>query len=477
METLIHLVQRLKPKETQLIRDFYQLGHANSTQNNKRLRLFEMLLAEQVHNDQEACQALYERPAGSAWCQLKKRLQQDILNIMLLTPFSNVHHAALKKKMDCYKSFLMGQVLIQRGLLDEGVHTLEKTSSQAQACELLSVQLSCDDTLRSLQTDSHQSYGEKINRSLDNFKDLLQAKEFYFTTTHSPTLSPKPVGPDERLKLLENRADRCHSRKATFWYTMALVCCHQQAGNLTLAKSLAFNLLSDSPPCLEMLDEQEKTALYLQVAQILIGLREPQNAIQPAKQAVRCAQNNRTRILTALQTLFRAHFQVGNWQQAEAVWCQARQEQFQDCKEEAGAWFFLKSCLLSIQHKYQESTRYLLSHEDTIDRQSELILWAKLLELTNILEVADFDWFEFKLESFRKRLSRSSCSSQDRILLLFRLFNSLKRHDYNYRTTRLCEHTLLALLGDDRTTSACQWNPLSYELINHYDRFINRANQ
>ena len=472
METLIHLVQSLKPKETQLIKDFYQIGYSKNSQSKKRLLLFEMILSRKVRNDQEAYQALYERHAGSALCQLKKRLQQDILNIILLNPFTHSHNPAIKEEIDCYKTFLMGQVLINRGLQEEGVYLLEKTSSQAQKCELLSIQLSCDDALHSLQTCSHDDYGEKINRSLNDFKELLQAKESYFMAAQTATTSPaEPLSPNDHLKRLKKKRNESHSKKATFWYTMALICHYKHRGKLELAKSSALAFLSEATDHMTMIDEQEKAVFYLQLAQILIGSREPQEAIWPAQQAVRLAHDHRSQVLTALQALFRAYFQTCDWKQAEEVWQRACQEKLRD--EEAGVWFFLKSCLLFIKREYKASTQCLLSHEHMIHHKSELMLWAKLLELLNILEVKDFDWFEFKLESFRKRLRRFGYQNRERIRLLFQLFNSLKRNDYNYQATRLYEQTNLALLGDDNITHGR--DPLSYELINVYDWFISKS--
>lgn len=109
-------------------------------------------------------------------------------------------------------------------------------------------------------------------------------------------------------------------------------------------------------------------------------------------------------------------------------------------------WSLLKSGLLFMQNKFRESNTWLLSHENLLNEKSHTILWAKLLELLNILEMQDYDWFEYKLESFRKRLRRCGMQSMERIWILYQLFNSLRKYDYNYKTTLLDEQTNLAIL-------------------------------
>lgn len=126
-------------------------------------------------------------------------------------------------------------------------------------------------------------------------------------------------------------------------------------------------------------------------------------------------------------------------------------------------WSLLKSGLLFMQNKFRESNTWLLSHENLLNEKSHTILWAKLLELLNILEMQDYDWFEYKLESFRKRLRRCGMQSMERIWILYQLFNSLRKYDYNYKTTFLDEQTNLAILQSK--DQSLGWDPMSYELM------------
>ena len=477
MESLIRLINCLKPKEVQIVKDYCKTGCSKNSHDKKRLLLFKLILEGKIHNDKEAHQILYQHNSPSALCKLKKRLQHDIQNIILLSHFTHVDEEVVKEELGCHKSFLLGKVLINRGLSKEGIHLLERTSTMAEKWELPHIKLACDDTLRTMQINTehnlHQIYGKEISRSLENFNNLLKAKSTYFSALQTTSFAPHALLSGAELDRLEEKLNVNQSAKATYWYAMALIRYYIQEKDFNHARSCASKLSDKVSENQHIISLAEQADFHVQCARISIFSGKPQEAIKPAQQAARLFQGSRQDVLTAMELLFFAYFQNSNWNQAEALLHTVYEENEMPSEEVAGIWSLLKCCLLFMQEKFRESNSWLLTHENLLNEKSYTILWAKLLELLNILEMQDYDWFEYKLESFRKRLRRCSMQSMERIRMLCQLFNSLRKFDYNYQIALQHEQTNLTILQSN--DQALGWNPLSYELINTGQWFFSKT--
>lgn len=457
-----------------MIKYIYKFDNYKGEHDKKKLKLLKLILEGKVQTDKEANHILYQYNCNSALCQLKKRLQQDILNIILLSPFTYTTEEAAKDELSCHKSILLGKVLINRGLLQEGIHLLEKTSTFAEKCELLNVKLACDDTLRTIQRSTGNStcetYREKINCSLEKIKDLLQAKTIYFSVLQMESFSIASFLPDFELSQLEEKLSESNSTKATYWYAMALIRHYTQEKDYRNARNCTSKLLDKVNKNLHIISVTEQADFHLQCARISIYSGEPQEAIKPAQLAVRLFHESKQDMLTAMEVLFFAYFQNSNWRKAEELTNRVYKANEMPNEEVAGIWGLLKSSLLFKQNKFRESNTWLLSHEHLLNEKSPIFLWTKLLELLNILEIQDYDWFEYRLESLRKRLRRWRIQSVERIWLLFQLLNSLRKYDYNYQRTLLHEQENLAVL--QCKDQPLGWDPLSYELINISEWFV-----
>lgn len=76
---------------------------------------------------------------------------------------------------------------------------------------------------------------------------------------------------------------------------------------------------------------------------------------------------------------------------------------------------------------------------------THLNLSAKLFELLNILELEDYDWFEYKIQAYRKRLERFGIQKIQRIKMLYDLLCTLRRTTYNYKETIRLEEPKIAI--------------------------------
>src|SRR5690606_21694098 len=83
MKNLTHIISSLKSGEIKMVRKYYKYM-VEVRDADKRQKLFELAKRNPSIDDVEACKILYNKGLHSGFSQLKKRLKQDILNILLL---------------------------------------------------------------------------------------------------------------------------------------------------------------------------------------------------------------------------------------------------------------------------------------------------------------------------------------------------------------------------------------------------------
>ena len=128
-------------------------------------------------------------------------------------------------------------------------------------------------------------------------------------------------------------------------------------------------------------------------------------------------------------------------------------------------WRFLAAAIQFSLSNYKEVNKNLLGFKGISRGNLSHQIGVKLLEILTILELEDFDWFEFRLDSFRKKIACSGTKLDSRLNLIYRLFRILIKVNYHYpslRTTKFREeyHSLIISLKQQH------WDTMGYEIIN-----------
>ena len=137
-----------------------------------------------------------------------------------------------------------------------------------------------------------------------------------------------------------------------------------------------------------------------------------------------------------------------------------------------GIWSVFKAAILTCKKKFCESNKILITNYSLIRENCEWDIGNKLLELQNILEIGDYDWFEFKTENLRKKLSKTTSSAGYRLKLILRLFNTLMKTNFDYHLTVKIEKENLDQL---KNPNKCFWDPIGFEMINTNDWIYAKA--
>ncbi len=477
MENLRHLIKCLKPSEVQFIKSFYQTKFNGCC--NKRLQLFKLILADKIQDNQQAAKLLYAQESDSALCHLKKRLEEDILNFMLVLPANEEDSEIATEELQCRKLQLQGKILISRGLHEEGISLLKKTSILADKYEFPDIKLSSDDTLRSYQNSvdglrTLNQYNTLISNSFDTLKKILNAKKLNHNLMAASKSERSRHNYEKEaqvsLNQLKNENTKKGSKNAVFLYKMTLLESNIQKKDFDTAKEFAQELLEllDHEPSLH--STARCAEINLKLAEINVHLRDYEHALEPAHSAL--SLTSRYHLLCPLQVMFFIYFRNQNYAEAEHI-CNRALNHPQINKYLKGRWNLLQAALNFSQRNYQLTNQTLRWATPLNTQESLWPLGQKLLEMLNTLELQDYDWFEFKFETFRKKASQFKSETTERVKLICWLFRALMKNNFNYKALLQQENDRLRLLKGDQ--AALYWNPMGWELINIYDWMIFKA--
>lgn len=476
MEKLINLIGSLKPAEIQLIEDFFAIRNNKTLKKNKKLQLFQFILNGKVKNKEDAFKFLFKKKCDSSLCRLKKILQKDILDVIMVSSFSSRQEANHDEEIECHKFLLQGKILLSRGLPDQGIPILKKVSQIAEKYEFPNIKLASDDILRTyvgLRSgfNSYVSYNRGIQKSFEVYEKILDAKENYLTVipklfNDDQSLENKcsKILQPEMLEKMEKGFNNSDSKKVKYWYYMMAIQFYLERKEYAKAKEpadLVDEIINTDPI---KFSNREKSQVNIELAKICIHLKEYQKAVKFAEIATKYFNPNTLDFLNALHLLFFAYFRKGDYIQALNIVEEAqRHKHLCTIRIQPAVWSIFKAAVFFMQGEFRLSNNVILSQDKWPKERSLWLVGSKLLELVNILELRDYDWFEFKLESFRKLLSHFDLEQVKRCKIIYNLLRTLIKHCGNFNLAAFQENNHLLLLDQKGDLG---WDPLGYEVVN-----------
>jgi tetratricopeptide (TPR) repeat protein len=473
MDGLIRIIKILKPAEIKFIEKFY--GAKEQKTYSKRLLLFRLISEGKVKSNKEAAALIYRHSGGSKLSQLKKRLKEDILNVMLLMPAEKVYASPFAKaELMCRKLLIQGKFLLTRGDYEDALGILKKVSQTAGRFELHDVKLAVDDLLRThlgikLGIKAYLQYTNQIESHLEALQELLYAKE-YSHLMMIPHLfeankeKEQGFSGQQGLARLQAGFEKTRSNWVGFWYYLAAIhyCCSRKEYQQAHTYALELKELIERQPAICSIPNQ--AGVCLELARILIHLKKYDEATAHAAMAVSKFSPGMLNELQALEVLYYAHFRNQNYQDASQVTDRAiRHQQIRSNQFFQGKWFFLEANRLFAEGRHTESLRTLQTNAQLRKDKSGWSLGYKLLEMLNLLELKEYDWFDFNLESFRKLLQQEVGQNPDRCKSIYQIFKSLLKTNFHFPSTLQQESGNMSLLTD--ATGSYYWDPMGYEVI------------
>jgi tetratricopeptide (TPR) repeat protein len=474
MEKLIRLIQCLKPGALQWVEDFYKARCNGDATDNKRLQLFRLLAEGKVHTNEEAARLLYHQKCNSALSHLKKRLEEDILNFLLFDLDDCEVSTVTKEELKCNKLLLQGKMLIAKGIWEDGISLLKKTSRISEKFEFPDIKLASDDILRTYSSEKlgvnhYQRYNEHIDKCLGNYKKLLKAKGLSLKFAYEADSTEKPSVPT--FSRQKEEKENNPSKKVIYWSKMALLQFYHKKRDFDTAKKYAIELLEYLQIEPQVCSDFKAAHVNLELAKILIYLKDYKKALAHAEKTICLLPCTSIDYLQGLQVLYFANFRNGNIAEAETIVASALKHPEASTALKS-KWLMLSAALEFVQRRFCIVNRILYTNK----AEKNDPVWevgSKILEMLTILESEDYDWFEYKIESFRKKVQSFRDGSHERLKIFYGILKTLIRTNYDYRETLSNEKQNLALLDCDKP-SLC-WDPMGYELIHTGEWMLNKA--
>jgi pentatricopeptide repeat protein len=476
MKDLARLVNTLKPKEILHIRNIYKNQSRGTSKENMCLTLFNCLLNNKVRNNKEAYALICPKKHVSIISQVKKRLESDILNIILVSSITDTNNLQNQCDFVCQKNLLLGRILIDRGLMNEAMQLLHSTSMEAGKAELHDIKIHCDDILRSAYIEGDFNYTtaqfrESADSSMESLSGYQHAKSLNYPFMYAKTFSDPFESTSIDVEKLTINIKKSTSRKAVYWYNLAIIHHYIQNQENEHARCCALYLFNKSLVNNDMSSAFEKSEFYLQLSRILTYLKEPNDAVQAAKKCIEYLPHGIPEVSLPFQMLIRGYMRVGNLEKAMEVADRALKHENGHPDSRNNIWYLFKAGIFFTMKKYRESNQILIAHDQHFGDNILQKTFYLLYELINIIELGDFYWFDYKFDSFRKRIQRLTIKENDRIRYLYDLLNLFKRYNFQYRGNLSGQ---VAIPVVTRHSLSSVWDPLGVEVIDIEEWVLNK---
>ncbi len=477
MDKLRQIVNELKSSEIELIKSSYG---PNGKAISKKLKLLNLVLDKKEHTDQTASKLIYGHAPDSKFSQLKKRLKEDILNILLLKPIAICCDTdPMEAEIYARKLFIQGRVLQQKGINDEATDLFKKALHVSIRYDIVDLKIVIYDTLRAMiharsDEDTVMKCTANINQCLSTQIVLLKAKAMHYDFASTYAEENSLEDQSSALKYLRSSNNQSSSIKACFWYHMAelhffkvlkaykkaYICCRK-----------ILSLIRDKP---EIASEQRLSFIKLEIGRISIFLGKYRKAINYAKQVHNSCKSKDLSSLEPLEVMYFGYIRRKEYVDAKQTVLQA-QIVLNETPDTVGntKWTLFEAYLKFFEGNYSESI-YLLNNLCALNRgQSEMAFAIRTLELLNIIELGETDWLYFKIENFRKALQRNKLYDLSRYSVIHKILNSLIKCNCNFGLTGYSEQESLNKLNEKE--GLYHWDGMGYEVLNFfqwYDRHL-----
>lgn len=463
MKDLSRLIHAVTDEESESVIRYYSL---NNNGSSKRLKLFNMVRWKDINDDRLAAKKLYNSRPCAAFSQLKKRLKEDILNILLSrestpnkSPKSFVEAEAMALKYVLY-----GKMLLNRGLTEEAVDVLKKAFRLARDHEAFEVEALAHSVFKTYAisqysdelADAEQDFAEHV----DDFYQLMKLNLNLQSLQQPLIIEDNKVHSSCAGKTKKKHA----SIRLRFLKSYQKMESFLSANQHDKAQEIANETLEDVHENGHLLSSSQKARFFLSLSKVKLGLEQFDDAIYYGRQSSELFKPFEEKKLESLINVFKAHFHTQNLTKAKAVLktCDSMAHSLNKTSSEIPLF---QACQLFQENNYRGSVKSLNQFFRRSKPKIEILLNGRILELQNLIEMKDYDWFDYKLDSFRKVVRyHSSEQLSERFTLIYKVFAELKRCSYQKQNLR--EHgknELLNKLSDKK--SGHYWNPLGSELV------------
>ena len=478
MKQLIPLVKVLRPGEIRLIKHFFKLE--SNAEVKKRAELFDLVLSGKVETDKKALKKLYKTDKNtSAFSHLKERLRKDILNVLFLQDASKKFSTKYANaEFECRRNYIQADILIARGAYIPAIKILERSTQLAEKYELAAEKTLIQQLMRTMthrikSEKRLEEYNKGIRKSLELMIELNRVEEIghYFSYPQLFKGNKNVNQPEFKIKAIQELKElyeKTSSAKIGFWYHLTMDEYYTLTSKSIEALENNLKLMELTKTSPSIYSQANWAGVNMKISGNLIALSRYEESLEYGKVAVRSFRKGGINQFNAMENLFFAYFRNKSFESAEDI----LKKVFEHPAIKANSfypakWLYLRACLEFSKGEFNKSLKTLNESNELNKDKSGWLLGYRMLELLIMIEKGDFEWFDFKLENFRKLLQRQKEENVQRSKVIFNVLKSLSKMDFDYFDALEKEKKNIQLL--EEAENELQWDPKGFEVVRFDD--------
>lgn len=481
MKSIYSILNVLRKGEIELIKHYY--SRPVNAENRMRLSLLEIALRLKGLNNAEVIHELKKDMSASAFSHLKGRLKKDMLNALLWQESEKrFAQAYLAGEFECTKNISQAYVLLLRGNTIEGLKLLENARKLAAKFELVTSRIAINQLIRrnyrSLKNGKDlKSVNDQLLADIENLSKLNYAEENTLILA-APQLFPKDATDVFRqsglnvLDELKTKFSESKMSRVGFWYFMAATEYYRSNGKYDEMLQYGMEFLKLVNESDSLRSNNNISGVSQTVGTAMVQLHRFKEAQEHLEISVEKFREGGINQLASLELLLKAQLAAyGTFRSKETITKGIVHPRTMTNDRYAARWNYFKACREFLSSNPDESFTTLNSNGDLLKWKDDLNVQFRILEILQLLELEDFDWIEFKLDTLRKFIARNRKLKTHRIDGIIKVLFAMQSKSFNLE--KLNKSTLEVIEKLHSNENGWGWNPLGFELV-RFDAWLER---
>lgn len=476
MENLSTLVKSLSAGEEKLVRHFYKLRDFG--EYRKREQLFDLVAAGKAKDENDLARLLGCVSASAAYHNIKSRLKSDIVCVLLMQESSCKFNTQYAQAMfSCRRALLTGEILLSRGVYQEGIALLRKASRLAEKYELYAERIITEDALRNHYAGSNDikelhSGTMEIDKNYELLGHMMSSKKKLYKTVFADSgsfVEDSPFGynADQLLGELDKLDTETDSSRVNFYSKLSRLNVLHSRGELAKAIECAKELLIAAEEDPILTSSANQAGIHLEIANMYLRSGSFTEAELHACTAVKLFKPGMLNHMRACTIVFYAQVHAQKYTQAESS---LKTVLTSRCLKEP-AYEILRNRILLVsawfsfaRGKYEPAATALKQCNELSKEKGAWLCGYSLMESLLLIEKGAYDAAIYKLDALRKSVARTPKDSTiNRTLIIITVLRHLIRSNNDYEETSKLASKEIIQLGQPSAEAA--WDPTGFEIV------------
>ena len=481
MEKITKLIQTLTGREIRLFHKYAALS--GKKKNNLKIRLFNISCENPEISDIEAAKLL-GMDQGAAFSMLKSRLYNDLLDLLLLvTDSSSFYNKAFWIRYSMLKSLMLVYALDNRNLANHSNYLISKAEQLALKFDQPTYRVLVNELILNSRPfmkgpATVKKVKETMLQSLDSQGDIIKIQNIFkqissITFYNSNQVKAQLAFIELKLQEIEDIYARNPSPRITFFYLRSKLLYALNIQDFNEFLSYAQKLLAHVQSEVSVKSNDNLGGAYSMLSQALMYLKYYNESIEACLNAEKLFFKNGNNDINTKSNRFIALLGIKDYESCAELVAQVRSiKRIKRGSFHYSKWLYMDANIKFIQGNYKATLQLLERHSFLKSDRSGWRLGYKILEMMCIVELGNYDWLPYRIDTFRKLVNDIKKENTARPKLMLKLLKRLIKENFDFDTTTAKMQQELSLLQSNTGEYFC--DILGYEVIRFDEWWVSK---